>query len=493
MKHLAKSLTAFFMMIGISSIAQQAEIFQDGNKYGLKTDFGKELLPADYVKITKCKTDTLDYYIAEMTGSAEIYSYNPKKRDIYDEAQKQHFTIIKWEWNKTTKSNDFVAFDDKGNKFSLQGHGWNPVKFKEMVGCKDKTGKYAVCQGGKALTTYDYLDINVVSTEMIAAKTDSGWIALDAKMNKVYNWSFDEVHKSDEYPECFIIKKGKKWGILSVDGTMNLPPSEMKNPKGMFDFDGASYAELKRGYAVKRNGKWGIVDEKNKTLVPFEYENAYMVDDFSIEQHGLTAHAFVKSGGTWKILNEKWAEHKSVQFDTWLGVHGDVALVIQGGKVLEMDLKTFDTHSNLYFGEYDDEHVIETEDGTAGVVSKKGEIILPFEFSWVSMEEEGEVFYIAEKNGKDGIYTEDGKLVVSHDYEGLVSLGTIGEKHYFQIGHAGKAALGWWDKSSNKLVSLTEGKYKSVNYNSAKQSFSAHTMDNEYIHLDHAGNVVEEK
>lgn len=480
------------MMISFSSIAQKAEIFQDGNKYGLKTDFGKELLPADYVMIKKCKTDTLDYYIAEMEGSVEFYSYSPKRRDIFDEAQKQAFTQIKWAYNETIKKNEFIATDSKGNKFKFEGH-WTPMKSKGMVACKDKSGKYAVCEGGKSLTEYIYNGINVVSIDMIAAKTDSGWIAMDSKMKTVYGWSFDEIHKSDEYPECFIIRKGNKWGILSVDGTMNLPPSEMKNPKGMFDFDGDSYAELKRGYAVKRNGKWGIVDEKNKTLVPFDYDNAYMIDDFAIEQHGLKAHAIVQAGGEWKVLDEKWSAFKTVKFDKWLGVHGDVALVLKGEKVEQMDLKTFDTQSNLYFGEYDEENVVKTEDGKAGVVGKNGDIKMPFDFEWISMEKEGEVFYIAEKNGKDGIYNEQGKLLVAHDYEGLVSLGTIGEKHYFQIGHAGKAALGFWDKSTNKLVSLTEGKYKSVNYNAAKKAFSAHTKDDTYIHLDHAGNVVEEK
>jgi hypothetical protein len=493
MKHLAKPLTALLMMITISTFAQKAEIFQEGKKYGLKTDFGKELLPADYIKITKCKTDTLDYYIAELTGSAELYSYNPQKRDIFDEAQKQKFTIINFQWNATTKSNEFVAYDATGNKSKLTGNSWNTVKIKEMIGCKDGSGKYAVCQGGKALTGYNYNDVMVVSSDMVAAKTDSGWIAMDNKMKSAYGWSFDEVHKSDEYPECFIIRKGNKWGILSVDGTMNLPPSDMKNPQGMFDFDGDSYAELKRGYAVMRGGKWGVVSEKNEVLVPFDYENAYMIDDFAIEQYNLTVHAIVKNGGTWKFLNEKWEEHKAVQFDKWLGVHGDVALVSKGGKVEQMDLKTFETNSNLYFGEYDDENVIKNEDGTSGVVDKTGNIIMPFEYAWISMEEEGEIFYIAERKGKDGIYSEDGKMVVSHDYEGLVSLVTIGEKHYFQIGHEGKAALGWWDKSSNKLISLTEGKYRSVNYKAAKKVFSAHTMDDEYIHLDHAGNVMEEE
>jgi hypothetical protein len=492
MKHLVKSITLLFIGLSASVSAQHAEIFQEGKNYGLKTDFGKELLPADYVMITECKTDTLDYFIAETNGSAELYSYNSKERFLFDEAQNHSFTIITWDYEKAAKGNVFFAFDDKGNKFRLSGHGWNSVKVKGMVSCKNKNGKFAVCENGKALSGYDYLGINVISSDMIVSLTDSGWVAMDTKMKSVYGWSFDEVHKSDEYPECFIIKKENKWGILSVDGTMNLPPSEMKNPMGMFDFDGDSYAELKRGYAVKRGAVWGIVDEKNKELTGFSYDNAYMIDDFAIEQHDLTAHAVVKKGVSWSFLNEKWEEHKSVQFDEWLGVHGEVALVLKGGKVLQLDLKTFETQTNLYFGEYEEELVIKTEDDKAGVVGKMGDILMPFDFEWISMEKEGEIFFIAEKDGKDGIYGEDGKLLVAHDYEGLVSLGTIGEKHYFQIGHAGNAGLGYWDKSSNKLITLSEAKYRSVNYNPAKQAFSAHTMDDKYIHLDHAGNVMED-
>ena len=64
-------------------------------KFGLKTDFGKELLPADYESITLHATDTLDFYLAHLVGSSELYTYSEEKRDIYDEVGRRPFTEIK--------------------------------------------------------------------------------------------------------------------------------------------------------------------------------------------------------------------------------------------------------------------------------------------------------------------------------------------------------------------------------------------------------------
>lgn len=483
------------LLLGVATVttAQKAEVFKDGDLYGLKTDFGKELLPAEYVKMTKIKTDTLDFYIASLTGSAEIYSYSESKRAIYDEAPSNKFAVIQSEWVEAVKKNKIFGYDALGNKFEFKGHAWEPVKVKGMVGGKGPSGKFAVCQGGTALSGYDYLGVDAKHKECVVVLTDTGWIALDVKMKSHYDWSFDEIHNSDIHPEAFIVKKGTKWGILSLDGSMNLPPSEMKNPEGMFDFDGDSYAELNRSYAVKRAGKWGIVNQKNETKVDFRYDNAYMIDDFSIEQYGLTVHAVVKDGGTWKFLDEKWNESKSLQFDNWIGVHGEVALVMKEGKIQEVDLKTFDFVGKLYFGEYDESLVVKNEDGLSGVVSKNGEIIMPFEFTWIALEEEDVYFYVAEKNGKGGIYDKTGKVLVGHEYEGLTFLERKNEKDYFEVGLVGKVALAYWDKETNKMVLLTERVYRQVTYHFGDRMFSAETADGVFHTLDDNGKMIEEQ
>lgn len=479
--------------VSFQASAQKAEIIEEGGKFGLKTDFGKELLPADYVKITRCKTDSLDYYIADLEGSSEIYSYNTQKRDVFDEAQGQNFTVIQWEWDKPSKSNQFYGITALGEKYQLQGQQWMKLKFKGMIGCKDKSGKYAVCQGGKALSGYDYKGIDAKHRNLVVAETDTGWIALDAKIKSHYDWSFDEIHDSDVHPEAFIVRKDKRWGILSLDGSMNVPPSIMKNPDGMFDFDGPSFAELNRSYAVQRGGKWGVINQKNETNVECRYDNAYMIDDFAIEQHGLSVHAVVQDGGTWRFLNEKWEEHKTAQFEKWVGVHGEVAFVIKEGKVWQLDLKTFDTQANLYFGEYDEYQIVKSEDGKTGVVSKQGEMLMPFDFDWVVEEgEDDNPFLVAAKGGKDGIYDLNGKNLVPHNYEGLMYLETKNKVKYFSVGAEGEAALASWSEDSGKMVILSERIYQQVSFQHSDGTFTAETEDGEFHLLNDQGKLTKE-
>ncbi|MBD3637875.1 MAG: WG repeat-containing protein [Crocinitomicaceae bacterium] len=479
------------LFIAASSFAQNAVIFEENGKFGLKTDFGKELLPAEYEKITKCRTDTLDFYIADYVGSSELYSYNSKKRDIYEETAGKNFSVIKFTWNVDLKSDQFYGYTDVGRKYHFKGNTWEQMKVKGMIGCKDETGKYAVCMDGKALTDYTYNDVDARHKNLAVVLTDTGWVALDAKMKSHYNWAFDEIRDSDIHPEAFVIKREDKWGIMSLDGSMNLPPSEIKNPQGMFDFDGAAYAELERSYAVKRGGKWGVVNEKNEVNVPFKYDNAYMIDDFAIEQHDLEVHAVVQDGENWKFMGEKWKEIKSVQFDEWLGVHGNVALVKKGDKVAQLDLKTFKMTNDLYFGEYDDFQIIKTEDATSGVVAKNGDIILPFEFSWIAIEgDDDDEFFVAEKGGKDGIYSLDGKNLVPHMYEGLIFLEKKSDKNYFSVGRAGEAALAYWDTETNKMVLLTRKMYKNVSYHFGDKKFTAETFDGVYHVLDDEGRLM---
>ncbi|UKN02570.1 hypothetical protein K6119_03445 [Paracrocinitomix mangrovi] len=485
-------LVAFTLLAGVA-IGQKAVIVEEGGMFGLQTDFGKELLPKEYVKITKVSTDTLDFYIAEMKGAAELYSYSNTKRDIFEESAGQNYTVIKSEWVAAKKGNDFFGYTSIGEKFRFAGENWEAVKVKGMIACKDESGKFAVCMAGKALSPYIYNAVDARHRELAVCKTDTGWIALDEKMKSHYNWSFDEIMDNDVSSTAYVIKKGDKYGILSLDESMNLPPSIVKNAPAMFSFDGKSYADLNRNYAVQRDGKWGVVNQKNETQVPFKYDNAYMIDKFSIEQHSLTVRVVVKEGANWHFLDEKGKVSKTVQFDEWVGTQGDVAFVIKGGKVEQLSLTNFGTQSNLFFGEYDDYKIVTNDDRKVGVVGKNGDIIMPFEFDVIFVEGKNYDFFMAEKKGKDGIYALDGKNLVPHNYEGLMYLTTKNEKDYFTVGRRGEAALAYWDRATNKMTILSERKYLDVSYDFKTKNFKAKLDDGKYHQLDDNGKLLEGK
>ncbi|MEX1003575.1 MAG: WG repeat-containing protein [Crocinitomicaceae bacterium] len=491
MKKIATVLT---LLLLTTVFAQKLETFQEGNKVGLKTDFGKELLPPEYNAITACSTDSVDYFIAESNVEVELYSYNSESRTLFEETKNQQFTILQWVAPANDEAKEFFGYDVSGNKFQLVGMNWVEQKVKEPVPCKDSKGKFAVCMKGKALSDYIYQEIRKTNG-IIEVRTDSGWIAMDEKMNPMYKWSYDDIYPSTKQAKTFLVSKGEKWGILSASGDYKLPLSHFKHPARTLGIDakmGQAKTDLKKDFSVKRNGKWGIVTSDNTIKVPFKYENAYVIDPFSVTEYSLSVKAVVKDGDAWSFLNEKYNEHKRVQFDEWVGVHGEFAFVIKNGKVEQLSLKTFETQSNLYFGEYDEYKKVVSEDGLVGVVEKDGNIILPFEFDWLIIEDAEELgFILAIKDGKDGLYSLQGNPLVPHNYEHLIILWQLYEKQFFSMGVEGEAALVSWEFGTDKLEVLTDRKYKKIDYSTSDKLFFGELENGEKVWFDETGRIVE--
>ena len=78
------------------------------------------------------------------------------------------------------------------------------------------------------------------------------------------------------------VRKGAKWGIVKV----------AVNEQVVVPFDYDQINLFTEGLArAKKNGKWGFVDSHNKTVIPFEYEEA----------------SFFRSDGTARVKKQgKW-------------------------------------------------------------------------------------------------------------------------------------------------------------------------------------------
>ena len=68
---------------------------------------------------------------------------------------------------------------------------------------------------------------------------------------------------------------GKK-GIKDIEGNEALP-AEFEDAH--FTFDDRWLAPFRDNYVVKKNGKWGIVNDKQEVLLPFEYDDIYRLPD----------------------------------------------------------------------------------------------------------------------------------------------------------------------------------------------------------------------
>ena len=490
-------ITSIALILGIGVTAQQALVLEKDGKFGITTDFGKVLLPAEYDHVRELKTDTLDFYIAHTIGTAELYSYNSEKRSIYEETQNQRFSTIEAVYSDQIRGKYFYGYDKVGNKFRFTGDGWEKLKTKgDFIGGKNQDGKYAVCQKGEALTEYIYNGVNAELPGVVQVLNNDGWQALDTKLKPMYAESYDHLWKSKTHIAVYIIQKGKNYGIFSTDGSMSLPMAPLRNPDKIFEFNGPSLGELDRGFAYEKGGKYGISDNTGKEMLAFSYDDAYAFAPKEVRRHSLEVIAVAKQGTTWKFFNEKYKEAKSVEFDSWIGLVGEEALVIKGGKMMALNLKTFEFERDPYFSEWENNTSVETDNGHEGLVSPQGEIILGFDNDEVHVAYEGtdQAFVIVEKNGRDGIHDMNGKQLVAHNYETLYELCNNG-KHYFAMGKLNeKLALAYWDVETNKIVSVTKPIYTSINcYGKVETGFSATTIDGDAVDLSPDGKVMEKK
>lgn len=488
-------ITSLALILGVGVTAQQALILEKDGKFGVTTDFDKVLLPAEYDHMRELKTDTLDFYLAHTVGTAELFSYNSEKRSLYDETQNQKFSIIEAVYSDQIRGKYFYGYDKVGNKFVFTGNGWDKMKTKgDFIGGKNQDGKYAVCQKGEALTEYIYNGVNAELPGVVQVKNNDGWQALDTKLKPMYSESYDHLYTSKTHAAVYIIQKGNNWGIFSTDGSMDFPMSPLRNADKIFEFNGQSLGELERGYAFDKGGKYGIIDNLGKEMLAFNYDDAYAFAPKEVRRHALEVIAVAKQGTTWKFFNEKYKETKSVEFDSWIGLRGEEALVIKGGTMKALNLKTFEFERDPYFSDWDQNTSVETDNGHEGLVSPQGEIILGFDNDevHVAYEDTDKPFVIVQKNGKDGIHSIDGKQLVAHNYETLYELCNNG-KHYFAMGKLNeKLALAYWDEATNKIVSVTKPIYTSINcYGKMENGFSATTLDGEAVNLSTEGKVIE--
>ena len=77
--------------------------------------------------------------------------------------------------------------------------------------------------------------------------------------------------KDTGYPNLVFVKKGKK-GLRSIDGREVLPPvfdDICFTFDGFYNLLGYYYGHE---FVVKRNGKWGVVDNDQEIVIPFEYD-----------------------------------------------------------------------------------------------------------------------------------------------------------------------------------------------------------------------------
>lgn len=180
----------------------------------------------------------------------------------------------------------------------------------------------------------------------------------------------------------FDVKTAGKWGVFSVSQNKLVIPASYE----AFDYCGG--CGMKGGYVfAQKNGKWGVVNFANETLVPFDYEH----------------------------------EHTFMRSDNW------ILCFKKDGKQVVLNLA-----AKKEFGppEYTDMEItpngflVAKKNGYYGLINEDGTPVTDFVYDGIRSpygESDAGPFLEIAKNKKTGILREDGKVIIPPAYNGDIT------------------------------------------------------------------------
>ncbi len=203
-------------------------------------------------------------------------------------------------------------------------------------------------------------------------------------INQGGNWSYTQIGGTYEEAQPF-------YPILEKV-TIKVPERDekgaiVKDDKGKpKQIDSTYFKEIATLAAVRKNYKWGFIDKKGQTIVPFKYDFAR---DFSPEGYaavGIQADPFPK----WTLVDFKGKEVSTPKFD---GI-GDFSDGL--ASIALIDTSNFDAP-------------------TTGFIDRTGKIVIPINFEQAHDFHEGRA--AVSKNGLWGFVDKQGKMIVMPKYE----------------------------------------------------------------------------
>ena len=169
------------------------------------------------------------------------------------------------------------------------------------------------------------------------------------------------------------------YGVVNESGTVYIPVEydriEFTNEYGAYEDN---------VYKCEKNGKWGLVSSTNGTLLPCEYS--------SLSNNGK---------GIWRTF--KSGKYGYVQLNRLSSITTLIPCIYES-------LGDYSSDSNIHA----------TLKGKKGMIDSKNNTIIPFEYSFISdlcHASNGNSIIWVEKDGKHGIYSDDGKELQPCDIE----------------------------------------------------------------------------
>lgn len=316
---------------------------------------------------------------------------------------------------------------------------------------------------GKIIIPVEYKQIGIIQDEVVRAKRSGKWGLLDLRGKRLTPFQYDWI---DPFQGGYaIVKAGNAYGVIRSDGTVVLPvthegvyrfyPDTFWKDREHYHYEAAFYVKdgtrlrvvnlsrqlgertdaehIESSYdyqLIKENGKYGYINYKGETVAPCRYENArdtfsdglaavvlnhkvgfidkngavripfvfeYSEFDFNFYQYGL---ARFSEGLSAMTKNRKFG-YINKSGETVIPFEYDGAYSFRNGRAVVYKA----------FG----------DDAKAALIDKKGQFIIPFYYDYISIQSDPEPILFVMRDGKWGLCSLQGDVLVDCDYDGIVT------------------------------------------------------------------------
>ncbi len=393
---------------------------------GLKNLTGKEILAPSYKKIEVAPVGNYWLISARAKSQNSYYLYTPEKTNalIYPEVSK-----INDRWLKVGHTGEYGIISTEGKGILLMNYSEILSAGSSMAITKHKNKFGAIDASGKSIIPNKYKDIKFWEYGGFWVKKDRHFQLVDEEGKEVAGTQCDSVCISEApLPYCGIMKD-KKWGIINKSGeiifplnfqsvkllkTGNIALQQISGQWVLTDIqsrliEGQEYSGIKSAglqtIIVDKNYKKGLINKAGKTILMVEHEEISEIGKDWLR---------IKDNGSERIfiINEnKFSGESTFEEIKKVSDRGSGILIKKDNKWGWMNYNkeimiepTYKSATPGSFGTI----LITGENNMTGIISDKGEIIIPLEYKVIIpkdgyfkvKKEDSGWYYVNNKNEK---------------------------------------------------------------------------------------------
>lgn len=430
--------------------------FKKDEQIGIKNKDGKEIIPT----ILKNKKDVVFFQHIIGVILPETWGFcNPKgevlQTPIYNKVSELRNNFLTWEIN----NQGGIYHIPTQQTYKMYSYYYSPLTSQEIVCQNDTYG--LIDSTGKLLIPCQYQALINIEQNVYLAMKDSFWGIIDSHNQIVLRFEYDIVNARN-YKKVqdfwrYMNFAGNAF-CKSKDGKFALFHVKQKRFVTDFEYDLIAKSTFTGEYAVNKNGKWGLISEEGKVLVPclypafYEHRGACGQDrsyssfrkqgdwiEYSYKEYGTLykagkqvypyqKHRFILA------RNGFFFQLKDQKYTLFTPQNQKVALNISDAQMVYKPQPTS--------GDY----LIVEEDKKVGVIDATGERKIPL--AYASIESHKDCFIVKNFEGKKGVIDKHYQWVLNTEWDAI----TILNDSLFLLTQNNK--MGIWQKSGKWQIPL---------------------------------------